>query len=194
MYLYHLPRWGLPCLSISHCLEIELLAAISLGSSATSGTTSSLLRVPSVSRSRKFLSFALCGDIQVNLPLWTRRPFRCIFRPLLGSHLASFWQRSSESQPCGHRCSNKAPWTLQSREGSACPHMHCPHAAGDQVDHLMYRLQHRELLKRHPPKVSVLLIGTNDLGAASCFPGGGAPITRAANATAQRCGTCSSSY
>lgn len=59
-------------------------------------------------------------------------------------------------------------------------------AAGDQVDHLMYRLQRRELLKRHPPKVSVLLIGTNDLGAASCFPGGAAPIVRAANPTAQR--------
>ena len=59
-------------------------------------------------------------------------------------------------------------------------------AAGDQVDHLMYRLQRRELLKRHPPKVSVLLIGTNDLGAASCFPGGAAPIVRAADPTAQR--------
>ena len=37
---------------------------------------------------------------------------------------------------------------------------------GDQVAHLTWRLQHGELPQAHLPKVVVLNIGTNDLGAA----------------------------
>lgn len=38
---------------------------------------------------------------------------------------------------------------------------------GDQTAHLMWRLQHGEVPQKHKPKVAVLLIGTNDLGAAA---------------------------
>jgi hypothetical protein len=38
--------------------------------------------------------------------------------------------------------------------------------AGDQTHHLLWRLQHGELSKEHPPSVGVLHIGTNNLGRA----------------------------
>lgn len=42
--------------------------------------------------------------------------------------------------------------------------------AGDQTAHLQWRLLHGQLLTGNPPKVAVLMIGTNDLGAdAACF-------------------------
>ena len=59
-------------------------------------------------------------------------------------------------------------------------------APGDQASHLMWRLQHGDTFLRHPPAVAVVMIGTNDLGAAACL-GGQAAITRAANGTATRC-------
>ena len=59
--------------------------------------------------------------------------------------------------------------------------------AGDQASHLLWRLQHGDTFTRHPPVVAVVMIGTNDLGAAACL-GGQAAITRAANGTAARCG------
>ena len=41
---------------------------------------------------------------------------------------------------------------------------------GDQTAHLQWRLLHGQLLIQNPPKVAVLMIGTNDLGAdSSCF-------------------------
>jgi len=38
--------------------------------------------------------------------------------------------------------------------------------AGDQTQHLLWRLQHGELSQEHPPSVAVLHIGTNNLGRA----------------------------
>ncbi|KAK9855803.1 hypothetical protein WJX84_002342 [Apatococcus fuscideae] len=99
-----------------------------------------------------------------------------------GDSITETWKGTDMGRECP-RCAG-VPDVLDKHFGMYTTGIYA--VGGDQVDHLMYRLQHRELLKRHPPKVSVLLIGTNDLGAASCFPGGGAPITRAANATAQR--------
>ena len=54
-----------------------------------------------------------------------------------------------------------------------------PGGAGDQAAHLQWRLEHGQLYRRRAPKVLVVMIGTNDLGAAACL--GGAPaIKRAA--------------
>lgn len=39
-------------------------------------------------------------------------------------------------------------------------------AAGDQTAHLIWRLENGEMPQKNKPKVVVLLIGTNDLGAA----------------------------
>ena len=44
-------------------------------------------------------------------------------------------------------------------------------AAGDQTANLWWRLENGDIFTQHPPKVSILLIGTNDLGAASCGVG-----------------------
>ena len=44
-------------------------------------------------------------------------------------------------------------------------------AAGDQANNLMWRLQHGEVFYKHPPKVAVVLIGTNDLSAIGCSTG-----------------------
>ena len=62
-----------------------------------------------------------------------------------------------------------------------------PDHAGDQASHLLWRLRRGDTFTRHPPAVAVVMIGTNDLGAAACL-GGQAAITRAANGTAARCG------
>lgn len=51
--------------------------------------------------------------------------------------------------------------------------------------HLLYRLQHGQVYKRHQPKLAVVLIGTNDLGAASCL-GGEPAIFKSAAGTVNR--------
>ncbi|KAK9836010.1 hypothetical protein WJX81_005902 [Elliptochloris bilobata] len=56
---------------------------------------------------------------------------------------------------------------------------------GDQASHLLWRLQHGDTFVRHSPAAAVVMIGTNDLGAAACL-GGQPAITRAANGTAMR--------
>lgn len=56
---------------------------------------------------------------------------------------------------------------------------------GDQAGHLMWRLLHGQLYVQHQPQVLVVMIGTNDLGAASCR-GGEPGITQAAAGAAQR--------
>ena len=43
--------------------------------------------------------------------------------------------------------------------------------AGDQTANLWWRLQNGDIFTQHPPQVSIVLIGTNDLGAASCGAG-----------------------
>ena len=55
---------------------------------------------------------------------------------------------------------------------------HCHQDAGDQTANLWWRLQNGQVFTKHPPQVSVVLIGTNDLGAASC--GVGEPGVKAA--------------
>ena len=49
----------------------------------------------------------------------------------------------------------------------------------------MWRLLHGQLYVQHPPQVLVVMIGTNDLGAASCR-GGEPAIAEAAIGAAQR--------
>ena len=49
----------------------------------------------------------------------------------------------------------------------------------------MWRLLNGQLFKKNQPRVIVVMIGTNDLGAASCM-GGAAGITRAAAPAADR--------
>lgn len=56
--------------------------------------------------------------------------------------------------------------------------------AGDQVMNLLWRLQNGELPLQKQPKVAVVLIGTNDLGAAATC--GDSAITAAADAAAYR--------
>ena len=56
--------------------------------------------------------------------------------------------------------------------------------AEDQTSHLMWRLQHGEVFIKHPPQVSIVLIGTNDLGAAASCNVGEPGATAAANGTA----------
>lgn len=57
---------------------------------------------------------------------------------------------------------------------------------GDQAMHLLWRLQHGQVFTKHIPQMDVVMIGTNDLGAASCMGQGEAPILQAANGTADR--------
>ncbi len=53
----------------------------------------------------------------------------------------------------------------------------------------MWRLLHGQLYVQHQPQVLVVMIGTNDLGAASCR-GGEPAIAEAANGAARRYFTC----
>ena len=62
--------------------------------------------------------------------------------------------------------------------------------AEDQASHLLWRLQHGEVFVQHPPQVSIVLIGTNDLGAAASCNVREPGATAAANGTAARY-TCS---
>ena len=60
--------------------------------------------------------------------------------------------------------------------------------AGDQSAHLQWRLLHGELLVQNPPRVAVLMIGTNDLGAAAeCFGYNATLIATAVKKTFERC-------
>ncbi|KAL0045781.1 hypothetical protein WJX82_004200 [Trebouxia sp. C0006] len=56
----------------------------------------------------------------------------------------------------------------------------------DQTSILLWRQQHGEVFLKHPPQVSILLIGTNDLGAAASCNVGEPGATTAANGTASR--------
>ena len=58
--------------------------------------------------------------------------------------------------------------------------------SGDQSMHQLWRMQHGEVFQTHQPRVAVVMIGTNDLGAASCLGEGEAPILQAAAGTADR--------
>lgn len=51
--------------------------------------------------------------------------------------------------------------------------------------HLLYRLQHGQVYKKHQPKLATVMIGTNDLGAASCL-GGESAILQSAAGTLDR--------
>ena len=65
------------------------------------------------------------------------------------------------------------------------PDLHTsPVVAGDQTSNLWWRMLHGETFEQHPPQLSVLLIGINDLAiAASC---GASFVTDAADGIAQR--------
>ena len=51
----------------------------------------------------------------------------------------------------------------------------------------MWRLQHGQLYMHSPPRLIVVMIGTNDLGAASCS--GASGIKKSAKGAAERFGT-----
>lgn len=53
--------------------------------------------------------------------------------------------------------------------------------------HQLWRMQHGEIFLKHQPHIAIVMIGTNDLGAASCLGAGEAPILQAAAGTADRC-------
>lgn len=57
--------------------------------------------------------------------------------------------------------------------------------AEDQSGHLLWRLQHGEVFTHQQPEVIVLLIGTNDLGAAASCEGEPGALA-AVNGTAAR--------
>ena len=44
-------------------------------------------------------------------------------------------------------------------------------SSGDQTGNLWWRLRNGDIFMQHPPQISIVLIGTNDLGAASCSAG-----------------------
>ena len=67
----------------------------------------------------------------------------------------------------------------------ACDHTLCC-AAEDQASNLLWRLQNGEVLVKHPPKVAIVLIGTNDLGAGGSCNVGEPGVTAVANGTALR--------
>ncbi len=48
-------------------------------------------------------------------------------------------------------------------------------------------MQHGEIFQKHQPHLAIVMLGTNDLGAASCLGSGEAPILQAAAGTADRC-------
>ena len=62
-----------------------------------------------------------------------------------------------------------------------------PHAE-DQASNLLWRMQNGQVFTKHPPKVAIVLIGTNDLGAGGSCGRGEAGATAAANGTAFRSG------
>lgn len=63
----------------------------------------------------------------------------------------------------------------------------CPACLGDQSMHQLWRMHHGEIFQKHQPHIAIVMIGTNDLGAASCLGKGEAPILQAAAGTADRC-------
>ena len=63
--------------------------------------------------------------------------------------------------------------------------MVCLFVSGDQAMHLLWRLRHGQVFERHQPKIAFVMIGTNDLGAASCL-GGESAILQAAAGTVER--------
>ncbi len=63
---------------------------------------------------------------------------------------------------------------------------HCCSPTEDQTSNLLWRQQHGEVFLKHPPQVIILLIGTNDLGAAASCNVGEPGATTAANGTASR--------
>lgn len=57
-------------------------------------------------------------------------------------------------------------------------------STGDQAGNLLWRLQNGTIFTCHQPKVAVVLIGTNDLGAVACQR---SDITAAAGGVVSRC-------
>ncbi len=53
--------------------------------------------------------------------------------------------------------------------------------------HQLWRMRHGEIFQMHQAHIAIVMIGTNDLGAASCLGKGEAPILQAAAGTADRC-------
>lgn len=65
-------------------------------------------------------------------------------------------------------------------------------AAGDQTAHLWWRLLHGAVFERHQPKLSIVLIGGNDLEAAASCGDGSAVIAAAVPQMVSRYAPCNS--
>ena len=63
------------------------------------------------------------------------------------------------------------PAVIHASPAALTVHRTLQHDEGDQTANLWWRLQNGEIFIKHAPQVSVVLIGTNDLGAASCGVG-----------------------
>ncbi|CAL5221183.1 g3329 [Coccomyxa viridis] len=99
-----------------------------------------------------------------------------------GDSITETWRGTDMGRPCS-RCTG-VPAIFQKYFGSKYD-SEVLAVGGDQAAHLMWRLLHGQLYVQHQPQVMVVMIGTNDLGAASCR-GGEPAIAEAANGAAQR--------
>ncbi|KAL4448234.1 hypothetical protein ABPG75_005453 [Micractinium tetrahymenae] len=90
-----------------------------------------------------------------------------------GDSLTEAWRGTDHCRPCNttYRTGcTRLPALFASLYGRY--HAAALGIAGDQAANLIWRLQHGQLPERHQPKVAVLLIGINDLGAAAADKGG----------------------
>ncbi|KAL0019951.1 hypothetical protein WJX79_003543 [Trebouxia sp. C0005] len=100
-----------------------------------------------------------------------------------GDSITETWRGTDGGHPCS-RCTG-VPEVFQEYFGS-----HYATAVlavgGDQSMHQLWRMHHGEIFQKHQPHIAIVMIGTNDLGAASCLGKGEAPILQAAAGTADR--------
>lgn len=86
-----------------------------------------------------------------------RRPFDVI---LYGDSITESWRGTQ----AGHR----VKWTEGNaevfRRMQSTFHIGAFGISGDQTHHLLWRLHNGEISKKHPPRLAVVLIGTNNLG------------------------------
>eukprot|EP00884_Botryococcus_braunii_P006500 jgi/Botrbrau1/15851/Bobra.40_1s0035.1 len=83
----------------------------------------------------------------------------------LGDSITETWRGTDQGLPCV-RCAG-APEVFDRYFGSKYNKSAVLAVGGDQVGHLLWRLENGQL-PRKPAKLFVLLIGTNDLGAVGC--------------------------
>jgi lysophospholipase L1-like esterase len=77
-----------------------------------------------------------------------------------GDSITESWRGTSAMRPAEQYAGNRAAFAqhFETKFNAAALGV-----SGDQLPHLLWRLAHGEFPDRHPPKLAVLLIGTNDL-------------------------------